>query len=291
MLEDLDAASDIARHVDALLKRADAYGRYPTPVDDIVSAAGLTEAPDFVLDSAALALLPSHLRSAMRRASLKLQGALDRRERVVHITDLVTHDGKRRFVKLHEVTHDLLPHQRALVYADDQETLSPTTKSRFEQEANQGAAELLFQRESFSLDGRGLAVGAPAIAYLAERYGSSLHAAFRRYAETHQQPVLVLRLHSTSNSDGSYTRHEQPCSPSWIARFGVPCFPRRLQPAQQPFLSALDHEVDQVLINDLAGTPVRVSVEAFDNTYSQFLLLWVPPHKRRLLRPRPVRVV
>lgn len=289
MLEDLDCASDITLHVDALLKRADAYGRLPTPVDDIVVAAGLTEAPDFVLDPAALALLPKHLRTAMRRASRKLQGALDRRERVVHVTDLVAHDVKRRFVKLHEVTHDLLPHQQQLLYADDQETLSPTTRALFEREANQGAAELLFQRTGFTCDARGLAVGTAAVVYLAERYGSSLHAAFRRYAENHHQPVLVMRLHPIRNSDGSYTRYEQPCSAAWSRRFGGPRYARQLQPAQHPFLAAIDNPVDQVTIDDVNGEPVRVSVQAFDNTYSQFLLLWIPA-RRKLLRPKAVRL-
>lgn len=289
MLEGLDSASDITLHVDALLRRAEAYDRFPTPVDDIVAAAGLAEAPDFVLDPAALVLLPKHLRTAMRSASRKLQGALDRRERVVHVTDLVTHDGKRRFVKLHEVTHDLLPHQQQLLYADDQETLSPRTRALFEREANQGAAELLFQRTGFTRDARGLAIGTAAVVYLAERYGSSLHAAFRRYAENHHQPVLVMRLHPVRNSDGSYTRYEQPCSSAWSQRFGGPRYSRQLQPAQHPFLAAIDNPVDQVIIDDVNGEPVRVSMQAFDNTYSQFLLLWIPA-KRKLLRPKAVRL-
>jgi hypothetical protein len=289
MLEDLQSAADITGHVDALLKRADAYDRFPTPVDDIVAAAGLTEAPDFVLDQSALVLLPKQLRIAMRRASRKLQGALDRRERVVHVTDLVAHEGKRRFVKLHEVTHDLLPHQQQLVYADDRETLSPTSRALFEREANQGAAELLFQRTAFTRDARGLAVGPAAVVHLADRYGSSLHAAFRRYAETHHQPVLVIRLHAVRNSDGSYTRYEQPCSPGWSKRFGRPSCPRQLQPAQYPFLAAIDNPVDQVIVHDINGEPVQVSVKAFDNTYSHFLLLWVPA-AHKLLRPKAVRL-
>ena len=39
VLSDLEAADDISRRVDRLLRAADAYGRFPTPVDDIVAAA------------------------------------------------------------------------------------------------------------------------------------------------------------------------------------------------------------------------------------------------------------
>lgn len=287
MLEDLDSGDDIARRVDRLLRRANAYGRYPTPVDDLVEAAGLGEATEFVLDAAALAAVPRHLRAAVRRASTKLQGALDRRERVVHVSELVTHEGKRRFVKLHEVAHDLLPHQRQMVYADDQETLSHATKVLFEQEANQGAAELLFQRDHFTRDATGLQAGTAAVVHLAERYGASLHASFRRYAETNQLPVLVIRLAATRNSDGSYLRHEQPCSPAWMRRFGRPSYPRTMTPERHPFLAALDHPVGETFITDRQGARTAVRVEAFDNTYSQFVLLWVPG-RRGLLRPRKV---
>lgn len=145
------------------------------------------------------------------------------------------------------------------------------------------------KRTAFTRDARGLAVGPAAVVHLADRYGSSLHAAFRRYAETHHQPVLVIRLHAVRNSDGSYTRHEQPCSPGWSKRFGRPSCPRQLQPAQYPFLAAIDNPVDQVIVHDINGEPVQVSVKAFDNTYSHFLLLWVPA-AHKLLRPKAVRL-
>lgn len=289
MLEDLASGDDIARETDRLLKRADAYDRFPTPVDDIVQAAGLTEAPDFVLDEPAIASVPRHLRAALRRAGAKLQGALDRRERVVHISDLVTHDGKRNFVKLHEVVHDLLPHQQQMVYADNQETLSPTIRSMFEQEANQGAAELLFQRDRFTYDARGSEVGVAAVAHLSTRYGASLHATFRRYAETHRFPVLVIRLAAQQNSDGSYNRFEQPCSAAWLDRFGPPTYPRQLTPVHHNFLAAIEHALDEIQIVDLTGSNTVVSVEAIQTPYATFVMLWVPG-RRALVRPRKVRI-
>lgn len=123
MLGDLDSADDISRRVDRLLRKADAYGRFPRPVDDIVAAAQLTYADDYVLDESAIRKAPAYLRGLLRSARNKIQGLVDRRARVVHISPAIEHSGKRRFVTLHETTHQILPHQHDLLYADDRETL------------------------------------------------------------------------------------------------------------------------------------------------------------------------
>lgn len=290
MLKDLDSAQDIEQRTHALLKAADAYGRYPTPVDDIVAARGLLESDDFTLDEGVLAAMPKQVRDLVRRGFRGLRGALDRRERTVHISELVTHEGRKNFVKLHEVTHDLLPWQQQLVHTDNEETLSPSTNRLFEQEANQGAAELLFQRHGFTHDARSLEIGIASVAHLAQRYGSSIQAAFRRYAETHQVAVQVLCLGKVPNSDGSYDRREMPRSSKWTERFGDSRYPRRLHPANYPFLAAIDHGLDEVPMLDLAGIRVNVRVETMNTGYAQIMMFWVKPEHRRLLRPIRVRL-
>jgi hypothetical protein len=289
MLEDLSSAHDIGERTEALLRAAGAYGKYPTPVDDIVAARGLQESADFTLDESALAAMPKRARDLVRRAFRGLRGALDRRERVVHISEHVTHEGQKRFVKLHEVSHDNFPWQQQLVHADNDETLSRTTKILFEQEANQGAAELLFQRGGFANDAKSLAIGTAAVVHLANRYGSSLHAAFRRYAETHHEAVQVIRLSPGPNKDGSHTRYEQPRSAKWSQRFGTSLYPRHLHPADHPFLAVIDHALDEAPLLDRDGLRVNVQVEALNTGYAQFVLLWLKP-SRRLLRPIGVRL-
>src|SRR5665811_1676450 len=171
MLENLGSAGEIDRQVDQLLRAADAYGRYPTAVDDILAAAKLTQVDDYVLDDSKIAKAPAYLRSLLRSAKQKIQGLVDRREKVVHISPDIDHEARRRFVKLHETTHSILPHQQDLVYADTNETLSLATKRLFEQEANQGAAELLFQRAHFGRDANDLEISLASVWLLAERYG------------------------------------------------------------------------------------------------------------------------
>jgi hypothetical protein len=290
MLEDLDSAHDIEQCTDTLLKAANAYGRYPTPVDDIVAARGLQESPEFTIDEGILAAMPKRARDLVRRAARGLRGALDRRERIVHISENITHEGQKRFVKLHEASHDNFPWQQQLIHADNDETLSQTTKILFEQEANQGAAELLFQRGGLAHDAKSLAIGTAAVVHLAQRYGSSLHAAFRRFAETHHEAVQVIRLSPCPNSDGSYTRYEQVRSAKWSQRFGTSAlFPRRLHPTDHPFLAAIDHALDEAPLLDRDGLRVDVQIETLNTGYALFVLLWTKPG-RRLLRPIGVRL-
>lgn len=292
MLEDLEAAGEIDKRVDHILRAADAYGRYPTPVDDILAAAKLTQVDDYVLSDSKIAKAPAYLRSLLRSARNKIQGLVDRRERVVHISPHIEHEAKRRFVKLHETIHDILPHQQDLVYADTNETLSLATKKLFEREANQGAAELLFQRKSFETDANDLEIGLAAIWLLAERYGSSFHAAIRRYAECHDAAVAAIVFNPTPVVDAPKTwrREEAMASPAWQDRFGPVKWPARMDPVSHPFVVALDFPLGEIAMADRAGSPANVRVEAQSNTYKRFTLLWIPP-QRKLLRPLRVRTV
>jgi hypothetical protein len=129
------------------------------------------------------------------------------------------------------------------------------------------------------------------VAHLAQRYGSSLQAAFRRYAETHQDAVQVLCLGRKPNSDGSYDRRETPRSPKWTERFGDSRYPRRLHPAAHPFLAAIHHGLDEVPMLDRAGARVNVRVQTLNTGYAEIVMLWVKAEHRRLLRPIRVRLI
>ena len=292
MLEDLDAAAEIDKRVDQLLREADAYGRYPTPVDDIVAAAGLVQVDDYVLSDSKIAKAPAYLRFLLRSAKQKVQGLVDRRERVVHISPNVEHEVKRRFVKLHETTHDILPHQQDLVYADTNESLSLATKKLFEREANQGAAELLFQRKRFKRDANDLEIGVAAIWLLADRYGSSFHAAFRRYAECHDAAIAAIVFDRTPvlHTPKTWKREEAMASNAWRERFGPLKWPARMDSVSHPFVAALDFPLGVIEIEGKSGNRVTVGVEALSNSYKRFALLWIPP-QRRLLKPLKVRAI
>lgn len=278
--------------VDRLLRSADAYGRFPTPVEDIVAAAKLTHAPDYVLDDSLINKAPAWMRQKLRSAKHKIQGLVDRRARVVHIAPAIENEGKRRFVTLHETVHASTPHQQDLLYADDHETLSLATNRLFEREANFGAAELLFQRELFTSDARELEISTATIWLLAERYGSSFHAALRRYAETHQAAAAAIVLGRTpsTGNPARWHREEVMATSSWTEQFGAPAWPRSMSALAYPFLAALEHvELDCVPLTNVRGERVEVRVDTCQTPYKSFVVLWVPT-KARLRKPLQVRI-
>jgi len=287
----LESAGTIEAVATKLLRNADAYGRLPTPVDDIVAAAKLTMADDYVLSESMISRAPAWMREKLRSIQHKTLGLVDRRERVVHVDPGIEHEGKRRFVTFHEVIHDAAPHQKDLLYADDLESLSPATRRLFEREANFGAAELLFQREFFAREVRDLAVSTDTVWHLADRYGASFHATLRRYAEMHPQPVAAIVLGRTPLAANPlrWKREEYMATPAWTERFGAPMWPHVMSELDYPFLSAVQLEgLNEAPLSGKSGDQQIVRVDTCTNTYKKFVLLWVPK-KTRLRRPIRVR--
>lgn len=228
VLNELDSGAEIARLTSELLRRADAYGRLPTPVGDLLCAAHLTEPTQSFLSLSAIAQAPAHLRPILLRVGGKVHAALDRRTREVHINKVIDIGGHNAFKRLHETCHDLFYWQHVddgrVGFADNEWSLSPRTKVRFEQEANQGAAELLFQRDYFGGVASDWVIGFGAIVELASMFGASLHATFRRYIECHRAPLagVVLGCNPRTTEPLTYWRYETTCSASWLQRFDNP---------------------------------------------------------------------
>jgi Zn-dependent peptidase ImmA (M78 family) len=294
MLDDLDSAADIARRTEKLLRAADANDRLPTPVEDIVAAAKLTEAEESWLSESALAGVPDYLAGKIRKLRGRAHAALDRRTHEIHISPHIDHDGQRRFKTLHEVTHDILPWQEDVAYADDGMTLSWSTRQEFEQEANQGGAELLFQRELFQTAAADYVVGFPAIVELSGRFGSSIHAAFRRYVETHKRPMagVVLDKSPCQPDPLGYKRREALSSAAWTERYDSPShWPKILVGAPYSFvndinlLTSLSSPKPTMTYPNLNSEPTDLRVELFSNSYKVFVLLW-PPRRERFKHKR-----
>src|SRR5665811_2355109 len=118
-MHNLDSRLEIAETAEGLLRRADALGRLPTPVDDLVAAARLTEPEESLLSTSVLQSAPAHLRDAMARLTGRVRGLVDRRALEVHLSPEITHEARRNFIRLHEIGHHILPWQHDLGYADD----------------------------------------------------------------------------------------------------------------------------------------------------------------------------
>jgi hypothetical protein len=273
----------IRQHTEKLLRRADATDRWPTRVNDILEASKLEEVPESPLAATVLRRAPEHLRHAVRLLKTgKVRAILDRRARVVHIDPHIDNEGRRHFVALHEVTHDLLPWQRELGYADDDMTLSDRARRAFEREANQGAAEMFFQGLRFTAIAANFEIGMDAVSALHEQSGASLRATLRRYAETHRRPLCAIAMEPSPCQVAplGYRRLEVSQSAAWTARFGE-TWPRRLTADAFPFLiCARDPQQRDFVWPDLDSEPVAVQAEVIKTPYSTLLLLWVARRQR-----------
>jgi len=290
-LENLREIQDVAR---AVLHQADVEDRLPTPVDDIISACGLLESDDYVLSESKIAQAPRELRKLLRSAGRKVRGALDRRERVLHISPSIDVPAQRQFVRCHEAMHDALPWQRdLLVLGDTSRTLAPDVEFVFEREANQGGAELLFQVDLLARVGRDYPTDITTPVTLAELFGASIHATFRRWIEDHPNPVcgLVLDPQAVSLSPLTFRRFELVESRDWTARYGPRRFPVRLTSNAHMFLAPLGPpwpgQIDTYWgIDDSNGDMTTVRVQSFCNTYRTFILLWPPAKESFVARHR-----
>jgi hypothetical protein len=173
---------NVRKSADLLLRRTSAYGRFPTPVDDVVSAAKLEISRENALDKVFLSSLYRRLPNAeklvpdsLKRAVDKVLGLLDRTDRRIHL-DPTVHPKKCIFLTLHETAHDALPEQRK-TYAlleDSESELDPDTKEQFERQANCFASEVLFQLDSFTAEAAQITFGIRVSLDLSSRYSPSL---------------------------------------------------------------------------------------------------------------------
>jgi hypothetical protein len=278
----LDNESDIQDVARSLLRLADVEERLPTPVSDIVVAAGLLRVDDYVLSESKLSQAPRELRKLLRGAARKIRGALDRRERVLHVSPDIELPAQRKFVECHEVMHDALPWQRdLLVLADTHKTLSPDIELRFEREANQGSAELLFQVDLMKRIAKDYPVDVSTPVQLASMFGASLHSTFRRWVEGHSGQLcgIVLDPVPVSLAPLTFRRFEVVTSPAWQIRYGENRFPKRLTASNHAFLTALAPPFPTNIsmdwcMPDLSGTARDLKVQSFTNSYRTFVLVW-----------------
>lgn len=287
MLSDLDNGDDIAASVERLLAVAEVNERLPTPIEDIVAAAGLVKTDEVLLSASMIAKAPKHLRKLLSSASRKIVGVLDRRERVIHI-EPSSSKGRENFVTCHEIAHDIFDWQRDLqVLGDTSQTLRASVTNRFEREANQGGAEILFQRDLFQRIASDYPIDLATPVELSNLFGASLHASFRRWVEGLDVAACGLVMDTTLDSRGRRPRFEHIDSRRWRRQFGPHRLPTRISLEDYPFAASNRGEGDFVL-TDRAGDPIELGWQTLSTPYRTFALVWVPTkvsfvarHRRR----------
>jgi hypothetical protein len=182
---DVDRLRKIAR---ATLRRADAIGQIPTPLDDIRRAQSLRTVTEI---EATAAEAPAGVREGWRRAKTRILGFVAPRDRLVYIDPGLSH-ARGRFTLGHEIGHDAIPWQSASYRFDDASSLAPDVRDHFEREAHGFSAELLFNLNSFTDEAHSSPLSLAVPLSLASRYDVSAHAALHRYVEESPRECALL---------------------------------------------------------------------------------------------------
>lgn len=218
----------------------------------------------------------------------ELRAALHLDEKVV-ATQSGQGEKRTRFSIFHEIAHCVLPEHHERLFVDTDQTLSFWTKARFEKEANQFAADLLFQGNMFSEQALSLPTSLNTVLGLAPKFGASYEAALRRYTEMHVEPcalVVYERVPRKANDEyleeDDYRIHYTVTSPSFRRDFfssvslsdGTCKASEIFGPSSGWLRSSV---VENELTIDREGrSPWHFETEVFTNSYKVFQFLRRP---------------
>jgi Zn-dependent peptidase ImmA (M78 family) len=277
----VEASPDITQYARRLLLNAMVDDRLPTPVEDIVACAGLTISPEG-LSKQKMRDVIGHTPDLLRSILKKVLGMVDLRENIIYLNAHM-YPQQCTFTTFHETGHKVLPWQHnTYLYLDDQTTLDPGTHLLFEREANQFAADVLFQIDRFDKEAYNLPLTIVSPLALAPRYGASAHASIRRYVERNRFAcaLCVVERSSFERMRGAMPRvRSNVQSPAFTSQFGAVNWNTYVRTCSS-FLKSImyphRYQHEECVISDREGLPVPCSFEVFTNSYDTLILL--QPH-------------
>lgn len=199
-------------------------------------------------------------------------------------TDSALMDKRARFSVLHEIGHYVLPAHEHALYLCDERGLNLQTRLDFEREANEFAAQLLFQGDRFTLEANSLPIAVKTVKALADKYQASYEATARRLVEQNVRPCMLIAF----KEDDAEAKINTDLPPSWSthyciasARFRTGFFASvhaRVPVEIATQLTLPGRDIAEGIRRELAlqnprGEPQQFTVEFFSNTYNIFCLL------------------
>lgn len=272
----LDACVEIRRHADALLRKAGAYGKFPTPVADLVAAAGMRVEHALFDDDRILRQMAEAPAALVRRARSKLLGAVDIRGRTIYVRPDIPLSYLPPLV-LHEAAHALLSwHRDAFLFMEeDRSALLPDVRDDFEREANQFAWEALFQLDRFRLDAENAEFSLRTPVRLARRYGTTCYAAIRWFVRTNHRLCALLILGRPDRGPRWMIRRIVE-SPGFAASFGEVSWVDAIQEVGSGMLlSGGEYQARHSLsLFNIDRRQVACEVQSFDYEDYRFVMVY-----------------
>lgn len=279
-----DQYRKVRKEAEKLLYEAGAIGRFPTPINDIMSAAKLIVAPENVLDEGFLHRIRRKASAALKQALSKVWGVFDATARLVYV-DQSLGATKQTFIKLHEAGHGVLPWQRGLyaVIEDCEKSLAPEVAEVFDREANNFATEVLFQLDGFFTEARDHSFGLKCPMSLSKKYGASIYASLRQYVLKNDRECVVIVLDPPKivPFDGFKAELRRVVSsPSFEKKFGQLELPAEFTPDDKigvmiPVGSRKMTGPRELELTDRNGDRHECLAEAFKHPYNVFILICV----------------
>lgn len=275
----LDAADRqiIRGQVLALLRRSDALGTIPTPLDHVLEVAGLVAAGEISLDEHEKRTLRRMFGSLVDTVLGKLQGVIHLRAREIWVQPNL-YVLKKRFVTAHEIGHDILPAHRELAYLDDDMRLRPEVRLAYEREANHAAIEILAQGDALRREADDSRLTITLLSQLSSKYQISMQAISRYVVEqTRRDAALALRFRGPTGALGPrhvYSSAVFEAQFGWSAARVVPLNARIAAGDAQR-----TGEIKTFPVTDLSGALVEVAVEVA-NTPHALIAVYTPTPRR-----------
>jgi hypothetical protein len=188
----------VRKEAERALREAGALGVFPTPVEQIMAVARVTEVTEDVLSNGLIDKLRAAAGLAgglLKRAVSKVMGLFHASAGLIYL-DQALIAVKKRFIRLHESGHGFMPWQRPMyaLVEDCEKALDPQAADLFDREANVFASEVLFQLDTF----RDIAADKPFSIWtpinMAKEFDASLYASIRQYVSKNHRACAVVVL-------------------------------------------------------------------------------------------------
>ena len=278
ILPPLASAEEIEKIARTILIGARAFGKFPTPVDDLLAYSELSLAKGIDLSQVQPSLITAG-RMFAGKVTRKVLGIFDFRDKVIYL-DHSQRDSRKNFVKLHETGHGVISWQKDLLGClDDEDTVAPDIKEEFEREASFFASAGLFQLERFDEEAAKLELSLRSARALGKKFGGSAQAAMRRYVERCPKRCALLVLHPLERSGGVHARVRNYFeSPSFTNAFGGLTWPEECG-WEFPFVKEMqfnrkEHIMGQLTTTTAAMETLSLRYHFFNSTFNVFVFLF-----------------
>jgi transcriptional regulator with XRE-family HTH domain len=289
VLESLDGhlgpadRAEIRGHVVALLRRADALGVIPTPLDQVTEVSRLVLAGEITLSPEVKRKLRERFGDLVDRALDLILGSVQFDSREVYLQPGLYH-LKRRFVHAHEIGHGLLPWHRELYASlDDKTRIRPDINDRYERQANQAAIEILTQGDRLRKEADDSALSFDLIDQLGNRFEISVQATSRYLVEETRQ-TCALAISYRSPATGTLMPPHIYCSRSFEERFRWQATGSATSLAQQQLqLTCRGEALEPLTLPDAHDRLATLELDLLDTPRAVFVLFRCPAQKQPLL--------